>query len=43
MALQANREILLEYILDEAPAPNFGELTAPGAKVTQLTFELLLQ
>jgi hypothetical protein len=31
--IQANREILVESILDEAPAPNFGDLTAPGAKV----------
>ena len=35
---QANRELLLESILDESPAPNFGDLTAPGAKVNNPFF-----
>lgn len=35
---QANRELLLESILDESPAPNFGDLTAPGAKVNNQFF-----
>ena len=30
---QANREIMVESILDEASAPYFGDKTAPGAKV----------
>lgn len=29
---QANREITLDFLLDEAPAPNFGTETAPGAQ-----------
>ena len=28
------RELLVESILDETPAPNFGDQTAPGAKVS---------
>ena len=38
---QANRELLLESILDESPAPNFGDLTAPGAKVNNQFFGVL--
>ena len=30
---QANREIIIDSILDECPAPNFGAETAPGAPV----------
>ena len=32
---QANREILVESLLDACDAPNFGSLTAPGAKVAE--------
>ena len=32
---QANRELRIESIMDETPAPNFGDLTAPGAKVSR--------
>ena len=32
---QANREILVESLLDSCDAPNFGSQTAPGAKVAE--------
>lgn len=30
---QANKELLVEQLLDDLPAPFFGDQTAPGAKV----------